>query len=490
MKEQIQFPAESSLVEYSRALTEAIRTKTLHRALESQGFRNFLDFITTSLGEDGGENQLRAVALACKVAISAKSAGHQIEQILNGPALASPLAPLRLLPDPDDRYYAANVWRFTSRDWIPQFLSVAAIEEESAENSRRECIDGLLALSNSVGEIVRLLELNLKAINSRSAAPRHESSRTKKRSEPGDILGRRLRRVFAALNHGFTNARHHVEEDFGPNLRSFLRSAFHLTGFPKEPNARADLANEILTLILLAARSRYKLALLAETYSPIVTMRDWFGDLEWREFTENDPARNIALSIQGALELLAQSGRVDNDLFMLLTFASGGMDQARIMAKEIVQQNPGLAPEVAAWLSGGQIRKSTKLSSESQIVRIEEAIADTALSSQTVLKAAEAVENDLLPQLSIFQSIPLSLLKKLLSDSARLRHTIQSLCHMRGMELFGSVNAEEEFSPLRHEFENPSNLGARMVRITQPGVRAPREDGSFRIIRKALVVPI
>ena len=364
----------------------------------SQGFLSFLDFITASLSEGDGENQLRAVALACKVAISAKSAGHQIEQILNGPALATPLPPLGLLPDPDDRYYAANVWRFTSRDWMSQFLTVAALEEESAENTRRECIYGLLTLSNSVGEIVKQLELNLQILRFPASAPRHESSSAKKRPEPGDVLGRRLRRVFAALNHGFTNTRHHVEEDFGPNLRSLLRSAFHLTGFPKEPNVQLDLANEILTLILLAARSRYKLALLAETYSPIVTMRDWFADREWRELTENDPARNLALSIQGALELLAQSGRVDNDLFMLLTLVSGGTDQARLMAKENVQLNPGLAPEVAAWLSGEPIRKSTKLSSESQIVRIEEAIADAALSSQSVSKAAEAVENDLLPE--------------------------------------------------------------------------------------------
>jgi len=489
LKEQIQFPVEPNLVEYSRALTEAIRTKTLHRALESEGFRNFLDFITASLAVQDKENRLRAVALACKVAISAKSAGHQIEQILNGPALASPLPPLGLLSDPDDRYYAANIWRYTSRDWIPQFLTMAAIEEESAENSRRECIYGLLTLLKSVGEIFRLLESNLRAIRFRSAEPRHEPGRNKKRSEPGDILGRRLRRVFTALNLGFTTSRHHVEEDFGSNLRSFLRNAFRHTGSPKETIVRSDLANEILSLILLAARSRYKLALLADTYSPIVTMRDWFTDWEWRDFTENDPARNIALSIQGALELLAQSGRVDNDLFMLLTLASGGTDQARSMAKEIVQQNPGLAPEVSAWLSGEQIRKSTKLSSESQMVQIEEAIADTALSGQAIQKSAEAVETDLLPQLSIFQSIPLSQLKKLLSDSARLRHTIQSLCHMRGIEFFASVDAEEEFSPLRHEFENPSDLGARMVRIIQPGVRAPREDGSYRIIRKALVVP-
>jgi hypothetical protein len=61
---------------------------------------------------------------------------------------------------------------------------------------------------------------------------------------------------------------------------------------------------------------------------------------------------------------------------------------------------------------------------------------------------------------------------------------------MRGLEFFGSVDAEEEFSPLRHEFDNPSDLGARTVKIIQPGVRVRREDGSFRIVRKALVVPI
>ena len=98
-----------------------------------------------------------AVALACKVTISAKGTRPKIERIFEGAALGSPLPPLKALSDPDDRYYAANVWRFASRGWITHFLALRALEEESAENTRRECTEGLLALSSGIGRLSKLL---------------------------------------------------------------------------------------------------------------------------------------------------------------------------------------------------------------------------------------------------------------------------------------------------------------------------------------------
>lgn len=165
LKEQLQFPSESSLAGYSRVLTEAIRSKSLHRSVESQGFLHFLDHIRNSLLGGFGEDRLLAVALACKVAISAKSTKQNIQRILDGDALALPLPPLKTLPDSDNRYYAANIWRFASKDWITPFLALGALEEDSGENTRRECIEGLLMRSSGIGNALRVLEINLKTLH-------------------------------------------------------------------------------------------------------------------------------------------------------------------------------------------------------------------------------------------------------------------------------------------------------------------------------------
>jgi hypothetical protein len=60
---------------------------------------------------------------------------------------------------------------------------------------------------------------------------------------------------------------------------------------------------------------------------------------------------------------------------------------------------------------------------------------------------------------------------------------------MRQLETFGVIDSVEEFSPLRHQFEIVADFGARMVRILQPGVVTRLQDGTVKVIRKALVEP-
>lgn len=460
----------------------------MHRSVGSLEFQNFLHFIQIALREGSETERLLAVALACKVAVSAKHSRQDIERILASEALTKPLPPLKTLEDSDNRYYAASVWRFASRDWIVSFLALGALEEESAENTRRECIEGLvsrLGISNAF----KALETKLPALRLLPESPKSSGAAKKRRSVPGDGMSRRMRRLVAAMNQSFALSHNLPEGDVGPNIRSFLRKAFEISGFPEDLTAKLELSKEILRLILLVARSRYALATVADTYSPMTTMRDWFTDWEWRELTDKDEARTVALSIQGALELLVRCGTVDAELFNNLVLASGSSETARLMTRQIAEQSPGLPTEIAAWLTGQPIRKRTALSSESQMVRIEEAIADALLASQSVARASELLTTDLVPQLSIYKSLPTDLLTDLLSSQMELKLVIDSLCDMRGLELMGSKNIEEEFAPLRHEFMNPTDMGARRIRILRPGVTIRREDGSLRIIRKALVVP-
>jgi hypothetical protein len=141
-------------------------------------------------------------------------------------------------------------------------------------------------------------------------------------------------------------------------------------------------------------------------------------------------------------------------------------------------------------LTGQPIPKSTALSSESQMIRVEGQIGEALLASVEASNFAKAVEADLLPQLSIFHSLPSSLLSEFLTHFFRANDAINHLAGMRNLETFGTFGDVEEFTPLRHEFMKHSDLGAKQITIVRPGVMVQLEDGSRRVVVRARVDPV
>jgi hypothetical protein len=488
LNDDIQFPVAPDLLGYSEIITLLVREKTLHAAVKTEGFARFLDFTGKLLATGTPEQRLLSVALACKVSNSVKAIRERIVALFETDALEIPLAPLKTISDSDDRYYAANLWRFTSRGWLAAFLACGVLDEESAERSRRECADGLLSRCAEVGEAFNVIEQNLKVLRFSSDGTGLPPSRSR-RVTPGDSMGRRMRRVLASVRESVAMSRKESRDDVGPRLRSLLRRAFEQTGAPKDLTVKLELAKESYDLILQIVRTRYTLATLPDTYSPIVTMRDWFTESEWRELSEQELAREFAESIQAAIELAARSGSADNTLFNYLVLACGSTENARALTEQIIDRNTGLSQETIAWLSGNPVRRSTALSTESALGRVDEVIGETMLATLLTSKSVDAVQTDLLPELDVFQSIPRHLLDNLISRVSGLRIQVQTLCDMRRLEAFGTVDTVEEFSPLKHQFEIASDFGAKSVRILQPGVAARQLDDTVRVVRKAIVEP-
>jgi hypothetical protein len=187
LREEIQFPAAQSLSGYSKVLTSLIRSKTLHGAVKTPGFEHFLSFVEASLSGGTPEERLLAVALVCKVANSVKTARERITRVLAGDSLALPLPPLKLLSDSDDRFYAANFWRFSSRSWSLGFLALGILDEESAEKSRRECADGLLAETSGLEAAFRILDQNLSPLRLFTEDFSQRDSKRNRRVVPGAI---------------------------------------------------------------------------------------------------------------------------------------------------------------------------------------------------------------------------------------------------------------------------------------------------------------
>jgi hypothetical protein len=369
------------------------------------------------------------------------------------------------------------------------FLASGVLDEESAEKARRECAEGLLAKTSGLDQVFSIFEMKLNVLQFTTESTNQGENQRVRRTLPGDSMARRIRRVFVVTRESFASNRRPTSDDVGVHFRSLLRKCFERIGIPKDYSARMELAKEIFAFILQIARSRYALALLAETYSPLVTVRDWFSDWEWQELAEEEVTKELAESIQAAIELIARSGSVDNSLFDLLVLASGNSQSARSMTKQIIDRNSGLSPETTAWLSGLPIKKSTQLSTESALVRVDDAIAEMMIASIYAADSASAVQEDIVPQLAIFQSLPRHLLDTFLVNFSKMQSQIRGLCEMRRLQTFGTVNEMEEFSPLRHQFDIPSNFGARSVRILEPGVMTRTLDGTVQIVRKAIVEP-
>lgn len=483
------FQPQASLTDYASLVTALIKSKSLHRASETEQFAEFLQFARAILESGSPTDRLSTVALLGRIVASAKSTKERVAATVGGQTMAEPLAPLRLLGDADDRYYAATVWRLTTPVWLSDFLGSGVVEEDTAETARQECVDGLVAVSSSLSNALDVLTGKLKLLPVQVEGQAQTEAQRKRRGVPGDAVARRMRRILAALNLNLRSNRQFADEAAGKRLRAFLWSAFAHVGAPRDLPAKRDLTQEVYSLILQVVHSRYSLSLNPDTYAAIATVRDWFSVTDWEDFSENENAVEMAYSVQAALELLAVSGRVDNDLFQILALVTAGSQKARVFTRQIVNRNPGLSRDAVAWLTGQPIPKSTALSSESQMVKIEAAIGEAMLANAEASDYARAVQTDLIPQMAIFHSLPSTLLTEFLGSFFKAEDAGRRMAEMRNLETFGSLNEVEEFSPLKHEFVNPSSLGAKLVTVVHPGVSVRLEDGSQRVVVKARVNP-
>ena len=146
------------------ALIELIKSKQLHKVVNSESLRRGLERLVASARQDRGDlDRLLAVATLQRTAASAPSIRKVIASLMNG-AVTRPLSNLHELPDIDDRLYAAKSWRVLPSAWPLRVLAEAAAREESGEAARRECVEGLVALAGDVSEALSVLGKALLAV--------------------------------------------------------------------------------------------------------------------------------------------------------------------------------------------------------------------------------------------------------------------------------------------------------------------------------------
>ncbi len=462
------------IAEQTRTISDLLKKKELHQFAKTPAFSSLTSALVEIARDTSAQDRSRAVALLCKLAAIIKSQRLELGRVLVD-VLVAPLEPLNNLGDPDERYYLATFWRFAQPKWSQGYLAAAAVQEDGSEPVRKECIEGLLSGSESLSAAISLLAAPVKELSFDTSAP----SKSK---------ARRLRRIVAATRSSFASNPKEPGSAIGSSLRALLRDAFHKTGVPQPVKVQEELAEETLDFLHDIVRARFAFATSSDTYVAIDTIRDWFSASDWEHFVEKTPSGAlIARDLEDAVEILVKAGIADNSLAKHLATICGGEKQAQKRLGHILERNPAVSEELTAWLQGREVTKKSVLAAESQATRIDEALANLVLESVAALSQVEHFRDEVLPKMRVLGSDYLTDTEAVVGHLSTLARSVQALGASRSFRISGEIGSVVEFSPLQHELTDSAHFGTRNVRILRPAVTAQLGDGSYRVVRKALV---
>ena len=110
--------------------------------------------------------------------------------------------------------------------------------------------------------------------------------------------------------------------------------------------------------------------------------------------------------------------------------------------------------------------------------------------SVTVLtRAADMVQSDVLPEVSIVLPQQAQMLSRLIGLAEAMASKLNLAVKWRSLRLRGTVGQVVEFSPVEHQLD-PGGARSRRVRLLSPVVERVSEDGVPRVVLKAPVEPI
>lgn len=459
------------------ALIELIKSKQLHKVVNSESLRRGLERLAASVRQDSGDlDRLLAVATLQRTAASAPSIRKVVASLMNG-AVTRPLSNLHELPDIDDRLYAAKSWRVLPSAWPLGVLAEAAAREESGEAARRECVEGLVALAGDVSEALSVLGKALLAVR----------FGTKK---PGDSLGRRLSRVFGALSAVLAGTEKPVGENAGRAISELLDRGFRAVGRPETAAVRTSVVEQVAVLTHAIVRVDFSLGGRDKTYEALSVVSEWYAQSEWQGMCVSSKAiSRVREDVRKSLVLLASAGKTDDRLRLALVVAAGSRQSADRICREMATEHPGIPDDVRDWLVGA--RKRTKVASavESRERAVDEVLAELLIVMGRLTRAADRVQSDVLPEVSIVLPRQAPVLSRLTGLAKSMASKLGLAVKWRSLRLRGTVGQEVEFSPVEHRLDT-GGVASRRVRLLSPVVERISEDGVPHVVLKAPVEAI
>ena len=458
------------------ALIELVKNKQLHQVANEESFRKgLINLARTVRATECGAQRLLAIAVLERAAAVAKSLRPEIDALLSA-SMIDPLPELQELSDVDDRFYAAKSWRGTRAEWFPEYLARAAVAEESGENVRRECLEGVIELTPDVATAFRSL----------GGAFRTVSFDTRK---PGDSRARRLQRVFALVEAILPTTDRPPGPDPGRALSQVVEVSFPRTGLPETERVRVGFAERIAALIHQIVRSWLSHATDAWTFEPLAVVREWFRSDAWRDLCRSSgDIERVRKDVTEALLVLAQRSVPDERLRQALVTACGSAKLAREVCRGIATEVPGISQDVRDWLAGARRRRRSASAAESRERSIDEILAELLVDMENLSRASETVRTDVLPDVNIVLPQSTNALARLTGMADAVVNKMDLAVTWRSLRTRGQVGSEVEFSPVEHRFVSEA-AHTRRVRIVRPAVERISADGVPRIVMKAFVEP-
>ena len=471
-----QFAASSDVYSQRDALIALVKAKQLHQVAHEEPFRKGLvKAADTVQRSEIGKERLLGVALLERTAAVAKSLRPEIDSLLIG-SLTKPLPDLEELTDADDRLYAARSWRGARCEWFPEVLARSAAAEESAENVRRECLEGVVELTSDIAAVFRLLGTAFRTI----------VFGTKK---PGDSRARRLKRLLSPVETLLSTSDKPAGQNPGRELSRIVETSFPRNGLPESDQVKVTVAHQIAALIHQVVRSRLSRASDSRTYDALAVVSEWFSPDDWRDVCESsDHIARVRGDITEGLLALARQSVPDERLRQALVTACGSAAVARRLCRRIATDDPGISKEIRDWLAGARRRRRSTAASESRERSIDEVLAELLVDMKSLSRASAVVQASVLPDVNVILPQSASALSRLTGMADAVVNKMDLAIGWRSLRTRGEVGNEVEFSPIEHRFVS-DGARTRRVRIVRPAVERVSADGVPHIVMKAFVEP-
>ena len=469
--------AASSQVDTQRdALIALVKNKQLHQVANDESFRQGLSNLALTVQQGtSGVQRLLAVATLERVAAVVKSLRPDVNELLDR-FITRPLPSLHELADVDDRFYAARSWRAVRGEWYREHLAQAAVCEESGENVRRECLEGLVELAADISVVIGLLRAAFLTV----------AFDTKK---PGDSRGRRLKRILGLVETVLSASDTPAGQNPGRELSQLVERSFPRTGLPETDKVRIDVAEQVAALIHQIVRAGFSHATDAKTYEALAVVSEWFDSDQWRDLCESSGAiSRVRKDVTESLLLLARQPAPDERVRQALVTACGSAAVAQEICRRVATQVQGIPPDVRDWLAGARRRRRSVAASESRERSINEVLAELLLEMRSLSRASSVVQTDVLPDVKTVLPQSVSALSRLTGMADAVVNKMDLAVAWRSLRTCGEVGSEVDFSPVEHRFVS-GGMHTRRVRIVRPGVEQVSEDGVPHVVLKAFVEP-
>ena len=461
------------------ALVSLIKTKLIHEAarhnLFKEGLRKLGKEIQAGRDIDG---VLIAAATLERAAAVVKTLRPQTNELLQK-SITTQLPDLHELDDGNDRQYAARTWRAVRSSWYIDYLAKAAVREESGENIRKECLEGVITLAEDVSAA-------LGALQQAFMITRFETK------HPGDSAGRRFKRVLGHFTTILMESHKSMGQDVGRRLSLLVRRTFRKTGIPENSDIKSEVTYQISRLIHGIVRTSFSFATQDSTYEALSIIQGWFDPSDWVRLCESSDTDGINLlqnDLRESILLLAKVGIVDDALRRTLGTTLGSSRRADEVCREIAITTPGLKQDVRDRLAGVLPRRKSVSAAENQEWAVDEILAELLIETDRLSTAANMVQTGLLPEVSTILPHSVRALSTLTGLANAFSNRMALVLKRRSLRTRGIAGDVIEFSPLEHQLSG-NGTPSRRVRIVTPLVERISEDGVPQLVRKALVEPI